>query len=76
MVNTNLLKAKIAEHGMNAGDFAKLLGVSRQSISLKMNNIREFKASEIQQAINILDIDSADTSKYFFAKDVEKMKTM
>lgn len=71
MVNTNLLKAKITEYGMNAGDFAKLLGISRQSLSFKINNIREFKASEMQQSAKILNINDTDIAKYFFAKDVD-----
>lgn len=65
MTATNLLKAKIREHGFTQSDVADLLKISAQSFSYKLNNKIEFKASEIEILCKKLNI--TDKDAYFFA---------
>ena len=62
--NTNLLRAKIVEKGFTQSKIARLIGISYQSFSNKINNKADFKASEIQAVCDILSIKEKD--KYFF----------
>ncbi len=65
MVNSNLLKAKIQERGIDKLQIAEALGISPTSLNYKLNNKTEFKASEIMQLSNILGI-ANQKDKYFF----------
>lgn len=47
MVNTKLLKSHLMLKGYTMQKFAKKIGISRASLSYKVNNIREFTSSEI-----------------------------
>ena len=47
--------------------FAKSLGMSPRSLSLKLNNERYFKPPEISRAIELLDLSPSDIPAYFFA---------
>ena len=76
MTNTLKLKSKIIELNLKTNDIAKLLGISKTSFSMKLNNLREFKASEIQKLINILQInDFKECEKIFFANSVDLKST-
>lgn len=67
MINTNLLKAKIVEHGMTQQEVAKLIGMSPKTFSIKMNS-GKFGLDEADKLIAVLKIDKPD--KYFFANSV------
>ncbi len=73
MVNTALLKGSITAAGYTQESFAKVLGISAQSLNYKLNNIREFKVSEIMKVCDILDIINKD--EYFFVQKVDKTAT-
>ena len=47
LVLKNRLKVARAERGLSQGDLAKLVGVSRQTISSIEKNLRSFSISEI-----------------------------
>lgn len=64
MTATNLIKAKMQEHKLTNAEVAKLLDISYQSFSYKLNNKVEFKASEIVKLCEILKIE--DKEAYFF----------
>lgn len=64
MTNSNKLKAKIREYGYTQRDVAKLIGISSQSLSYKINNKIDFRASEMEMLCNLLDI--TDKDSYFF----------
>lgn len=64
MTDTNKLKAKIVESGLTQAKVAKMLGISCQSLSYKINNKVDFKATEINCLCRILDISNKDD--YFF----------
>lgn len=54
----------MVELGFTAAQIADMLGISRQSFSLKLNNKVEFKASEITKISDVLSIN--DKGPYFF----------
>lgn len=64
MTNTNLLKAKIIENGFTVGSIAEKIGISHTSMSYKLNNKREFTASEMQKLCIALNITKKEP--YFF----------
>lgn len=64
MTDTNRLKAKIIESGLTQAKVAKMLGISYQSLSYKINNRVDFKATEINRLCKILNI--SDKDDYFF----------
>ncbi len=66
MTATNLLKAKLIEMGYRQEDIADILNISSQSFSYKLNNKREFKASEIDTLCSVLKIQNKDA--YFFCR--------
>lgn len=66
MTNTKKLKGRIIEEGTTQGKLAEILGISRQALSLKINDKSDFTASEIAKLCEILKIDNKET--YFFAQ--------
>lgn len=65
MANSNLLRAKIKEYGLNQSEVANRIGISPCTFSYKLNGSREFTASEIYKLSNLLHIKDKDT--IFFA---------
>lgn len=47
MVDTNLFKYIMKKHGDDGETLAAALGISRTSLSLKINNRQDFKLSEL-----------------------------
>ena len=45
--------------------FALAMGLSERSMSLKLNNKRDFRQSEIKKACNLLGIPAQDIATYF-----------
>lgn len=72
MTDTNRLKAAITLKGMTAGDLAEKIGLSRQSLSYKINNLREFRVKEIQAIAEALDLTLEEKERIFFAKQVDE----
>lgn len=72
MTDTKKLKAALALRGMTAGDLADRIGMSRQSISYKMNNIREFRVKEIVSIAEALNLTLEEKEAIFFADKVDK----
>ena len=64
--NGNLLRGRIAEKGYTQGNVAKIIGLSRQAFSTKINNKRNFTVTEIIKLCDLLDI--ADKDRYFFVR--------
>ena len=60
------LKGKIKEKFDTQSNFAKTLGCSEKSLSLKLNNERNFTQREIDNCIKLLQLD--DIKPYFFKK--------
>ena len=64
------LKGLIVEKYGSQTAFAKALGVSERTLSLKMNNKIYFKQGEIKKAAELLGIEMVNIDKYFFAQNV------
>lgn len=76
MTNVKLLRDKIKESGLKLGYIAGKLGLTYQGLWKKLNNLSEFKQSEIPVLCEVLGIKSAKEKELiFFAKDVDKTAT-
>lgn len=71
LTNTLKLRALMLEKGFTQGQLAKLLEISEQSLNYKINNKREFKASEIKTLVSLLHIPMEEVDRIFFAADVD-----
>ena len=68
MTNTELFLQKLKISGINQKELASAIGLSRQSLSYKVNNKREFVPSEINKICDILGIsDLEERQAIFFA---------
>lgn len=62
-----ILRKKITDVYGKQEAFAKALGMSERSLSLKLNNERYFKPPEISRSVELLGLDQSDIPAYFFA---------
>ncbi len=70
MTDTYKLKCLILKSGLKLKYIALEMGITYYSLQKKINNIVEFKASEITQLSNILNInDSRIKESIFFANE-------
>ena len=73
MTNTALLEEKITESGLKKSYIAKSIGLTPYGLTLKIRNINEFKASEIDKICILLGIDSPEERcDIFFASKVDE----
>lgn len=68
------LIGKIKEKFRNRKELAKLIGITHQSLSMKLNNHFPFTTWEIEKIRIYLDIESKDIHLYFFQPKVEKIQ--
>lgn len=72
MVNTELLEKKITDSGLKKTFIADKLGITRQALFLKINNVTEFMSSEVQGLCELLGITSLkEKESIFFASKVD-----
>lgn len=71
MTNTSLLRKKIDESGYKLRFIASKLGITYQGFLKKINNETEFKASEMQILIELLNLTDAEFEQIFFTLNVE-----
>ena len=71
-MNLELLTKKIDEIGIPIAVIADKMGLSRQSLYLKLKGLREFKASEMNVISDILRLTNAERSLIFFNVKVGK----
>ncbi len=72
MTNTNILRQKIGESGLKIREIMKQTGIkSYFTLREKIENRREFTASEITKMCELLHLDYEDREAIFFAKDAE-----
>lgn len=62
------LYAHIVEKFVTQYNFSKALHLSERTVSLKLKKHISWKANEIENAINLLDLNVNDITQYFFAK--------
>lgn len=75
MVNINEFKAALVRKGLTAGDLAEMIGISRQSLSYRMNNIVEFRISEVEKVSQILGLTLEEKNLIFFENQVGILPT-
>ncbi len=69
MTNTELLKMTIDESGLKVGFIASFVGISRQLLWKKVNNLTPFNQYEIDKMCEVLKITSLKQKEaIFFAK--------
>ena len=72
MTDSKLLNELIVESGLKKQFIAEYLGISRYSLHQKINNITEFKVSEVDKLCELLSISSLKKRNLiFFAKKVD-----
>lgn len=69
--NYRKLISKITEKFEKRGDFAKLIPLSENSLSKKLNNKVPFTSPEIYKMVKILGIDESEIHIYFYTLKVE-----
>lgn len=65
------LNGRIVEKCGTQAVFAERMGLSERTISMKLNNKIAFKQSEIQKALDVLEITSDEIQVYFFTLQVQ-----
>ena len=76
MTNTALLEEKIAKSGLKKSYIAKAMGLSSYGLALKIQNVHEFKASEIEKMCILLGVDDLkERCAIFFAAKVDLKST-
>lgn len=63
----NKLKGRITEKFGTRGNFAKAIGLSENSLSLKLNCKTGFSQEDMEKWANVLDISIEEYGLYFFA---------
>ena len=77
MTNTALLEEKIIKSGLKKSYIAKAIGLSSYGLTLKIKNLNEFKASEIEKMCILLGIDDLEERcAIFFASKVDYKSTL
>ena len=77
MTDTERLKEVIQKSGLKMQYLAKQLNLSTFGFSNKVNNVTEFKASEIDTLCELLQIKAlSEKERIFFAKKVECNSTI
>lgn len=66
MTDTAKLNKRIEDSGLKKSYIAKVLGVADSTLSRKIANMQEFKASEIDTLCNILNIETLEEKEAIF----------
>lgn len=66
------LRGRIKEKFNTIDNFAEALGMSRTSLSQRLNNQLEFSQNEIAKAMFLLDEDEANMVDFFYTPKVQK----
>lgn len=64
------LRGQIKEKFGTQAAFAKAIGISTTSLSLKLNNEREFTQAEINTSVDVLGVPYSDVESLFFTQVV------
>lgn len=72
MTDTLEIKKIIRMKGFTLDTLSKKIGISRTSLSYKINNIVEFNEQEIKHIQKILELSNEQRDHIFFAEAVDK----
>lgn len=73
--NHSKLLGRIREYGFTQAELAKAIGMSKATLSSKLNNQFYFTAKEMYAIGEVLNIPTSEFSEYFFALQVLLFKT-
>lgn len=65
------LNGKIVEVCNNRYSFAKEMGWSTNTLSIRLNNKAPWRQQDIEKAVDVLSIDRNDIADYFFTLKVQ-----
>lgn len=68
------LRGKIVEKFASQSNFAKKMGWSERTLSLKMTGKRFWKQPEMCKAMRLLDIPCCEVNEYFFTPKVQNIE--
>lgn len=68
------LKALLKKNGINQNELADMLGLTYQTISIKMNGHKDFTQSEIRAIKLILSLTPEEIDDIFFSSDDEDIE--
>lgn len=68
MTDTARLRTLIEEKGLKLKYIAQALGISSYTLSMKIENDREFKVSEVDALSNLLGLSLIEKDEIFFCK--------
>lgn len=71
--NYSKLRGRIVEKCGTQQEFAKTMGMSERTVSLKMQGKIPWKQTDIMKALDVLDLDASDVQDYFFAVEVQSI---
>lgn len=69
MTNTNLLKSIIVAKGFTQRMIAEQIGMALASFNYKLNNKKEFRASEIKKLLETLQLTKEEAYSIFFGME-------
>lgn len=72
MTNKEEFRVALIKAKMTMADLAKAIGISSASLSYKVNNKRDFMASEIKKIADLLRLTPEESTKIFFAERVDE----
>lgn len=70
------LKGKIRELGLTQNAFAKAIGITEQTLNLRLSNKRVFHQDEIDKSMQLFQEPAENIHIYFFTKKVSKNETI
>ena len=76
MVDKQRLEKAIEASGIKGKHLASKLGISYHTFSNKMNNLTEFKVSEVLVIEDELRLSEEETRRIFFTRNVEPNSTI
>ena len=68
MTNTSALRQKIEQSGLKYRFVAETLGITPYGLQKKIENVTEFKASEISKLLKLLKLSAAEMTEIFFCR--------
>jgi len=68
----NKLRGKIKEVCKTQPVFARLIGIEKTSLSLRLNNKIEFTQKEMEKSCDVLGFSISEIPEYFFTPEVQK----
>lgn len=67
MLQPNLLRAAIIRAGYTQGEYAKLIGLSQNSLTSRMNGKSQFTIEEVDRTRAVLGVDNTEICDIFFS---------